>query len=136
MQSAYTNNNNNDGSPEGRITLQALAHSLNIDEAALKVVLEAAFDLLPSVQNPGLALQMTLIRQGYRFESEAFWAVMHALRRNFGGVFDTNNGRMCLLLQNIRDSCLLWTQILDPLFLFHRSGCVRIRTALCLDTFF
>ncbi|KAJ4361968.1 hypothetical protein N0V83_010909 [Neocucurbitaria cava] len=90
MQSAYTNSND-DGSPEGRVTLQALARSLNLDEAALKVALEAAFELLPSVQNPGLALQMTLIRQGYRFESEAFWAVMHALRRNFGGIFDTDN---------------------------------------------
>ncbi|KAF1842971.1 uncharacterized protein K460DRAFT_407347 [Cucurbitaria berberidis CBS 394.84] len=78
----------NEGSLQGRITLTALATSFNIHEAALKVALEGAFDLLTSIQNPALALHMTLIRLGYRFNPQDFYAVMNAFRRDFTGFLD------------------------------------------------
>ncbi|CAO2653248.1 Nn.00g026590.m01.CDS01 [Neocucurbitaria sp. VM-36] len=64
-----------------------------MDDATLKIALEAAFDLLPSLQSPGLALHITLARLGYRFESQAFYRVLNDLRRNLAGVFHTEHER-------------------------------------------
>lgn len=81
-RSQSTAMNNAIGSPQSRLALATLATALCLDVIALKTALEAAFDLLPSVQNPGLALHMTLARHGYRIDSETFYAALSALCRS------------------------------------------------------
>lgn len=68
----------NSGSPQGQHGLQTLAAVLDVDTRALKIALEAAFYLVPYVGTPGLALQMSLARLGYRFQSRAFYDAIRA----------------------------------------------------------
>lgn len=83
---------NHEGSPEGRAALIALARTLGIDPAALKAILELAFSLVQRGMIPGLALQTTFFRLGYRFDVIKFHGVLEAFRRAFAGMFAQDHG--------------------------------------------
>lgn len=82
----------NSGTPQGKAALTALAASLHIDRLTLQTALESAFDILPTVRDPGLALQISLARLGYRFDSQLFYSVVRIFRQNFSAVFRWNLG--------------------------------------------
>lgn len=90
-------NNHLAGSPAAHAALNALAYDLDINQVTLMIILNGAFDLLPSAgYNPLVAFQWSFSRSGYRMDANRLFAILGAFQQNFGRMLGVRSANgMC-----------------------------------------
>jgi hypothetical protein len=85
-----------EGSPGAQYALAALAHTLNINENALKTALNGAFDLLPMTAGfPMMALHLSFKQLSYHIDGKTLYQIMGAFRQVYGPALTAEGGQCC-----------------------------------------
>jgi hypothetical protein len=92
-----------EGSPAAQFALATLANLFNINENALKTILNGAFDLLHAANgNSMLALQLSFSRLSYHVDNTTLFGIMREFRHAFGPALSVEGGKRFFFLKLLR----------------------------------